>query len=96
MNFDIKRDKKWAKIGIVLSLLFIVRKTFTVPKANEILGRSWLSEPWITYFKNWDQVPLQFQCEIILLIVAVLIMCPLFFVLLSWVVGIFYEKKTPL
>ncbi len=93
MNFDFKRDKKWAKIGLGLSVLIIIRKTFSAPKSNETTGSNLLSEPWITYFKDWDRVPLIFQYEIIFQIVAVLILCPLFFVLLSWVVGIFMKKK---
>ena len=73
MNFDLKRDKKWAKYGIALSLIFILRKTFSAPKLNENTGSKWLSEPWITYFKNWDQVPVQYQYEIILQIVTAFI-----------------------
>ena len=92
MNFDLKRDKKWAKYGIALSLIFILRKTFSAPKLNENTGSKWLSEPWITYFKNWDQVPVQHQYEIILQIVTAFIIGPLFCLLASWIVGIFMKK----
>jgi len=61
MNFVVKREKKWTKIGIVCSLLFIERKTFTILNQTKFLDAvgnpkhgSSISKTGIKYHYNFN------------------------------------------